>query len=65
MMDDFLSQIFARFATNHYAPNYLNPLPPKELIAAWEKDSKTMQEQMIYGVTLPFLPSSKESKNYK
>jgi len=39
--------------STHFPP-YLNPVPPEHLLAAWETDYKTMQEQMIYGESLPF-----------
>ena len=39
--------------TSHFPPN-LNPIPPKQLLPLWEKDYITMQEQMIYGDSLPF-----------
>lgn len=39
--------------TSHYPPN-LNPLPPDRLLSRWEKDYQTMQEEMIYGESLPF-----------
>lgn len=38
---------------SHYPPN-LNPVPPKALLKAWEKDYVTMQKEMIYGYSLPF-----------
>jgi Nucleotidyl transferase AbiEii toxin, Type IV TA system len=38
---------------SHFPPN-LNPIPPADLRDAWEKDYQTMQEQMIYGDSLPF-----------
>ena len=37
----------------HFPPT-LNPVPPAHLQSAFESDYKTMQEQMIYGDTLPF-----------
>jgi len=34
---------------NLHQPQTINPIPIPEFIDAWEKDYKTMQEQMIYG----------------
>ncbi len=34
---------------NRHQPRCVNPIPPADFIDAWEKDYKTMQEQMIYG----------------
>lgn len=39
--------------TSHYPPN-LNPIPPDHLLDTWKKDYAVMQEQMIYGESLPF-----------
>lgn len=39
--------------TTHFPPN-LNPRPPKKLLPEWESDYATMQEEMIYGDSLPF-----------
>lgn len=39
--------------TTHFPPN-LNPVPPEQLLTAFEADYKTMQAQMIYGDSLPF-----------
>ncbi len=39
--------------STHFPPN-LNPLPPSRLLSAFENDYKTMQEEMIYGESLPF-----------
>lgn len=39
--------------TSHFPPG-LQPIPPAELRPLWEKDYKTMQKQMIYGISLPF-----------
>ena len=39
-----------------HQPKSINPIPPESVIADWEKDYKTMQEQMIYGRS----PSFKE-----
>lgn len=38
---------------SHYPPR-LNPIPPDQVISKWEKDYSTMQEQMIYGESVPF-----------
>jgi len=37
-----------------HAPKYLNPIPPDSILKSWEEDYKIMQEQMIYGDSLPF-----------
>lgn len=37
-----------------HQPKTLNPLPPAAIINAWEKDYKSMQEEMIYGESIPF-----------
>ena len=34
---------------NLHQPQTVNPIPPVELMKAWEADYKTMQEEMIYG----------------
>ena len=34
---------------NLHSPKTINPIPNEELLEAWKKDYKTMQEQMIYG----------------
>jgi hypothetical protein len=39
--------------STHFPPN-LNPVPPKRLMTAFENDYKTMQQEMIYGESLPF-----------
>ena len=39
--------------STHFPPN-LNPIPPKHLMAAFENDYKTMQQEMIYGESLSF-----------
>ena len=45
--------------STHFPPN-LNPLPPERLLSAFENDYKTMQEEMIYGESLPFRVLMKE-----
>jgi len=47
--------------TTHY-PQNLNPVPPEQLLAAFEADYKTMQGQMIYGESLPFSKLIEELK---
>ena len=37
-----------------HSPNKLNLIPPDSVINDWEKDYKKMQENMIYGKSLPF-----------
>ncbi len=37
-----------------HAPKHLRILPPSPILKAWGEDYKTMQEQMIYGESLPF-----------
>jgi hypothetical protein len=39
---------------NLHQPQTLNPIPPDKILGEWEKDYKTMQEEMIYGESLPF-----------
>ncbi|MBN2893837.1 MAG: nucleotidyl transferase AbiEii/AbiGii toxin family protein [Bacteroidales bacterium] len=34
---------------NLHLPQTLNPIPPEKILLAWERDYKTMQEEMIYG----------------
>jgi hypothetical protein len=50
-------QIFTRVGgvdyESHYLPN-LNPIPPDDLIEAWEQDYKIMDKQMIYGAPVAF-----------
>jgi len=38
----------------NHKPHLINIVPPKEIINKWERDYKTMQESMFYGVTLSF-----------
>lgn len=38
-----------------HAPKYINPIPPDSILKSWEADYKTMQAQMIYGKSLPFV----------
>ncbi|PCH75296.1 MAG: hypothetical protein COB98_09180 [Flavobacteriaceae bacterium] len=38
----------------NHSPKLINIVPPKDTIKDWEKDYKTMQESMFYGVTLSF-----------
>ncbi|MBL7965656.1 MAG: nucleotidyl transferase AbiEii/AbiGii toxin family protein [Prolixibacteraceae bacterium] len=45
----------------HFPPN-LNPMLPQQLLAAFESDYKTMQDQMIYGESLPFSKLIEELK---
>ena len=37
-----------------HQPKTLNPLPPDAVIDKWRKDYQRMQEEMIYGASLPF-----------
>lgn len=50
-------ELFMKFGgvdyQSHFPPN-LNPIPPDNLLPEWEKDYRVMQEQMIYGESLPF-----------
>jgi len=48
--------------STHFPPN-LNSLPPSHLLSAFESDYKTMQEEMIYGESLPFTELMKELKS--
>lgn len=38
----------------NHAPGKLNPVPPENLLDAWKKDYEQMQQNMIYGDSLPF-----------
>jgi predicted nucleotidyltransferase component of viral defense system len=38
---------------NLHHPNYLNPIPPKDVITEWENDYVKMKEDMIYEVNKP------------
>jgi predicted nucleotidyltransferase component of viral defense system len=38
----------------NHSPQLISILPPKETIKEWERDYKTMQESMFYGITLSF-----------
>ncbi len=49
--------IFVKLADVDYAkhnPEYIKFIPPVELLPQWEADYKQMQENMIYGESLPF-----------
>lgn len=49
--------IFSKFGGVDYtkhSPEYIRIIPPAELLPQWEADYKQMQENMIYGETLPF-----------
>lgn len=37
-----------------HAPQFIDPIPPQNMMRFWEADYKIMQEQMIYGESLPF-----------
>lgn len=37
-----------------HKPQFINPLPPKEVLEEWKKDYQVMQEQMIYGESHKF-----------
>jgi hypothetical protein len=37
-----------------HAPPFIDPIPPQNMMRFWETDYKIMQEQMIYGDSLPF-----------
>ena len=45
--------------STHFPPT-LNPLPPEHLLSSFQSDYKTMQEEMIYGESLPFKELMKE-----
>ncbi len=49
---------------NLHQPQYINPIPPTELLEAWKKDYTTMQEQMIYGDSPTFEDMLKEIKEF-
>jgi len=38
----------------NHTPDKINPAPPDSLFDAWEKDYEQMQQNMIYGASLPF-----------
>jgi hypothetical protein len=38
----------------NHRPDKINLMPPQNIIAAWKKDYKQMQQSMIYGQSLPF-----------
>ena len=38
---------------NLHQPQTIRPIPPSDLEEAWQADYRTMQEQMIYGDSLP------------
>ncbi|EON76950.1 hypothetical protein ADIS_2611 [Lunatimonas lonarensis] len=48
-----LTRINGLDITKH-APRYLSFVPPEAILKAWGEDYKIMQEQMIYGKSLPF-----------
>jgi hypothetical protein len=48
-----------------HAPKYINPIPPENILKTWEYDYKTMQEQMIYGDSLPFREMIERLKTLK
>lgn len=39
---------------DRYKPEFINPLPPKDVFDAWKEDYRIMQEQMIYGESVSF-----------
>lgn len=45
---------FARVNYQTHFPPTLNPIPPQKLLSEWEKDYTKMQQEMIYGESLPF-----------
>ncbi len=49
---------------NLHNPKTINPIPPLKFIKDWEKDYKTMQEQMIYGESPSFNEMLKEIKEF-
>lgn len=49
-----LTRINGMDYTKH-APQFINPIPPDSILKSWDSDYKTMQEQMIYGESLPFV----------
>jgi hypothetical protein len=48
-----------------HAPRYINPIPPEIIMKSWEADYKIMQEQMIYGDSLPFEELIEKIKSLK
>jgi predicted nucleotidyltransferase component of viral defense system len=39
---------------SNHTPDKINPIPPDDIIGAWEKDYQAMQESMLYNPSLPF-----------
>lgn len=39
---------------SNHTPDKINPVPPDGIIDLWEKDYEQMQQNMIYGESLPF-----------
>jgi len=39
---------------SRHKPEFINPIPPTEIIEGWKKDYTIMQEQMIHGHSLTF-----------
>jgi hypothetical protein len=37
-----------------HQPSSINLVPPADILKLWERDCSTMQEEMIYGESLPF-----------
>jgi len=48
-----------------HQPKTISPIPPEEVIADWERDYKTMQEQMIYGDSPSFKASTTSIEELK
>ena len=50
-------RIYTKISSIDYTkhqPKTLNPLPPDAVIDNWKKDYQQMQQEMIYGASLPF-----------
>lgn len=45
-------------------PQTINPIPPAHLMADWEKDYSTMQEQMIYADSPEFKEMLESIQNF-
>ncbi len=50
---------------SRHSPGKINPIPPKELLGAWEKDYKEMQQNMFYRESLAFDDLMKRIKELK
>jgi hypothetical protein len=49
----------------YHVPEYINPVPPSDVLKKWKSDYQTMQQQMIYGDSLHFDEVLKRIKEIK